>query len=46
VRAVNLGFVSGSGDYAYALNFQTGEGDWRAAYPLFESMRDSFRFRS
>jgi hypothetical protein len=45
VRAVNLGFVSRSGDYAYALNFQTGEGDWRTAYPLFESMRDSFQFR-
>jgi hypothetical protein len=46
VRAVNLNFVSRSGDYAYALNFQTGEREWRAAYPLFESMRDSFRFRS
>ena len=45
LHAVNLNFVSRSGDYAYALNFQTPERDWAEAAPIFDSIQRSFRFR-
>jgi hypothetical protein len=41
LRAVDLGFVTG--DYGFALNFQTREGDWRRMQPIFEAFQAGFR---
>ena len=41
VRAVDLGFVTG--DYGFALNFQTPEADWDRMQPVFEAFKAGFR---
>jgi hypothetical protein len=41
LRAVNLGFVTGS--YGFALNFQAPEADWDRLQPVFEAFKASFR---
>jgi hypothetical protein len=42
LHAVNLNFVA-SKSRAYALNFQTKDGDWAAQQSAFETMKQSFR---
>ncbi|MEA2826901.1 MAG: eukaryotic-like serine/threonine-protein kinase [Actinomycetota bacterium] len=41
LRAVDLGFVTG--DYGFALNFQSREGDWTRLKPVFEAFQAGFR---
>jgi hypothetical protein len=41
LRAVDLGFVTG--DYGFALNFQTREADWERLQPVFEAFQAGFR---
>ena len=41
LHAVDLGFVTG--DYGYALLFQTREEDWARSQPLFAAFQRSFR---
>ncbi|MBW3601791.1 MAG: serine/threonine protein kinase [Actinobacteria bacterium] len=41
LRAANLGFTTG--DYGFALNFQTRTGRWRASQDLFAAFKDSFQ---
>ena len=39
-HAINLQFVTG--DYGFALNFQTPEGEWEELLPTFEAIKESF----
>ena len=41
LRAVDLGFVTG--DYGFALNFQTRDGDWQGLQPVFDGFKAGFR---
>lgn len=41
LHAVDLGFVTG--DYGFALNFQTREADWQAHQDIFEAFKSSFQ---
>ncbi|MFN2488310.1 MAG: serine/threonine-protein kinase [Actinomycetota bacterium] len=41
LHAADLGFVTG--DYGFALNFQTRAEDWAASQDLFEALKTSFR---
>ncbi len=41
LHALNLGFVTG--EYGFALFFQTRAGDWDSSQPLFEAFKGSFQ---
>lgn len=41
LHAVNLGMVTG--DYGFALNFQTSEERWSSSQPLFDAFKASFQ---
>ena len=42
LHAYNLGFVTGDGDYGFALNFVTDESNFEASAPLWEHFMESF----
>ena len=42
LHAYNLGFVTGDGEYGFALNFVTDEADWEESQPLGDSFMESF----
>ena len=46
LHAVDLGFVTDSGTYGFALNFQTQEADWEESADLFKALQESFRVPS
>jgi eukaryotic-like serine/threonine-protein kinase len=46
VHAVNLNFINGSGEFAYALNFQASERAWAQERHTFTAIGRSFRFRA
>ena len=43
LHAVNRGFVLADRSAAFALNFQTREGDWASSREIFDQMAASFQ---
>ena len=42
LHAYNLGFVTGDGEYGFALNFVTDQNNWNESQPLWETFTDTF----
>ena len=42
LRAYNLGFVTGDGEYGFALNFVTDESNFEASQPLWDHFMETF----
>ncbi|MGH2699084.1 MAG: serine/threonine-protein kinase [Actinomycetota bacterium] len=42
LHANNLGFVTGDGEYGFALNFVTDEASWDASQPLWQNFTQTF----